>query len=70
MSGELPGLDGFQAEIAEVALRAIDGQGFALAGAGAMVAHGVISRPTQDLDLFTPGRGRPGRGQRGVWWPR
>lgn len=60
MSGELPGLDGFQAEIAEVALRAIDGQGFALAGAGALVAHGVISRPTQDLDLFTPVEGGPG----------
>jgi hypothetical protein len=62
VSGELtpPGLDGFQAEIAEVALHAIDGQGFALAGAGALVAHGVISRPTQDLDLFTPTEGGPG----------
>jgi hypothetical protein len=63
VSAELPpsGLDGFQAEIAEVALRAIGPEGFALAGAGALVAHGVISRPTQDLDLFSPAEGRPGR---------
>jgi len=63
VSGELPprGLDHFQAEIAEVALRAIGQHGFALAGAGALVAHGVISRPTQDLDLFTPAEGGPAR---------
>ncbi len=63
VSGELPlpGLDGFQAEIAEVALRAIGPHGFALAGAGALVAHGLISRPTQDLDLFTPTEGGPGQ---------
>lgn len=62
MSGEPPsaGLDGFQAEIAAVALRAIGEHGFALAGAGALAAHGVISRPTQDLDLFTPAEGGPG----------
>ncbi len=47
MTGEVaqPGLQGFQAEIAETALRAIGGQGFALAGAGALVAHGLITRP-------------------------
>lgn len=62
MSGEPPaaGLEAFQAEIAEVALRAIDHHGFALAGAGALLAHGVISRPTQDLDLFTPAEGGAG----------
>lgn len=43
-----------QAEVAEVALRAIDQHGFALAGAGVPVAHVVISRPPQDPDLFTP----------------
>lgn len=32
--------------------------GFLLAGGAALVAQGVTSRPTQDLDLFTsPGRG-------------
>jgi hypothetical protein len=56
-----PALDGFQAEIAEVALRAIGREGLALAGAGALVAHGVISRPTEDLDLFTPTEGGPGQ---------
>lgn len=56
-----PGLEGFQAEIAKVALRAIGLHGFALAGAGALVAHGVISRPTQDLDLFGPTEGGPGQ---------
>ncbi len=63
MSAELPGsgLDGFQAEIAEVALRVIGHQGFALAGAGALVVHGLISRPTQDLDLFSPSEGGPGQ---------
>jgi hypothetical protein len=61
VSGALPppGLDGFQAEMAEVALRAVDRHGFALAGAGALVAHGVISRPTQDLDLCTPAQNGP-----------
>jgi len=63
VSAELPppGLEGFQAEIAEVALRAIGWHGFALAGAGALVAHGVINRPTQDLDLFGPAEGGPGQ---------
>jgi hypothetical protein len=56
-----PGLDGFQVEIAEVALRVTGRQGFALAGAGALVVHGVISRPTQDLDLFSPAEGGPGQ---------
>jgi len=56
-----PGLQGFQAEIAETALRAIGGQGFALAGAGALVAHGLITRPTEDLDLFSPTEGGPGQ---------
>ncbi len=41
MTGELnePGLQGSKAEVAEIALRAIAGQGFALAGAGALVAQ-------------------------------
>jgi hypothetical protein len=63
VSAELPGpgLDGFQAEIAEVARRVTGHQGFALAGAGALVVHGLISRPTQDLDLFSPVEGGPGQ---------
>lgn len=29
------------------------GYGFALGGGNALLAHGVISRPTQDVDLST-----------------
>jgi hypothetical protein len=39
--------------VAAVALRAAAGHGFALGGGNALLAHGVITRPTQDIDLFT-----------------
>jgi len=39
--------------VAVIALRAASGHGFALAGGNALLAHGMISRPTQDVDLFT-----------------
>lgn len=39
--------------IAQVALRASRQHGFALGGGNALIAHGVISRPTQDVDLVT-----------------
>ena len=39
--------------VAAVALSAAAGHGFALGGGNALLAHGVISRPTQDVDLFT-----------------
>lgn len=45
--------DEFQAEVARVALRAAQRQGFALAGGNALAVHGVIARPTEDIDLFT-----------------
>jgi hypothetical protein len=38
--------------VASVALAAA-GHGFALGGGNALLAHGVITRPTQDVDLFT-----------------
>lgn len=40
--------------VARIALQAISDAGFALAGSGAIREHGVIDRPTQDVDLFTP----------------
>jgi Nucleotidyl transferase AbiEii toxin, Type IV TA system len=40
-------------QVAAVALAAAAGHGFALGGGNALLAHGVISRPTQDVDLFT-----------------
>jgi hypothetical protein len=40
-------------QVAAVALAAAREHGFALGGGNALLAHGVISRPTQDVDLFT-----------------
>lgn len=40
-----------QREVARVALTVTDG--FALAGSGAIREHGIIDRPTEDVDLFT-----------------
>jgi hypothetical protein len=39
--------------VATVALAAAAGHGFALGGGNALLAHGIITRPTQDVDLFT-----------------
>jgi hypothetical protein len=49
----VPAADEFKASVARVALRAASDHGFALAGGNALVAHGIISRPTHDVDLFT-----------------
>lgn len=46
-------LDRLHRQVAEVALRAAEGYGFALGGGNALIAHGVINRATQDVDLFT-----------------
>jgi hypothetical protein len=43
----------FQREVARVALRAAGRHGFALAGGQALMAYGLVSRPTADVDLFT-----------------
>jgi hypothetical protein len=40
-------------QVAAVALGAAAGHGFALGGGNALLAHGVITRPTHDVDLFT-----------------
>jgi len=47
--------------VAQVALSAAAAHGFALAGGNALVAHGLLSRPTEDVDLFTAQPGGPGR---------
>jgi len=36
-----------------MALRSLDGTSFVLAGSGAMREHGLVDRPTEDVDLFT-----------------
>jgi hypothetical protein len=48
----VPPPDEFQATVARVALQAASDHGFALAGGNALAAHGIISRPTHDVDLF------------------
>jgi hypothetical protein len=50
-----PGSREFQAEVARVALAVARDHGFALAGGNALAVHGIISRPTEDVDLFAPG---------------
>lgn len=43
----------YQREVTRLALDSLAGGGFALAGSGAIREHGIIDRPTQDIDLFT-----------------
>jgi hypothetical protein len=49
----VPSPNDFQSTVARVALQAAAERGFALAGGNALAAHGIISRPTHDVDLFT-----------------
>ena len=53
-------VDALQADVARIALTAAQEHGFALAGGNALVAHGVLERATEDVDLFTPEPGGPG----------
>jgi len=46
-------LDELHRRVATVALRVATRYGFALGGGNALIAHGLITRPTQDVDLFT-----------------
>lgn len=41
------------AQVARIAMGAAAGHGFALGGGNALLAYGLISRPTRDVDLFT-----------------
>jgi Nucleotidyl transferase AbiEii toxin, Type IV TA system len=40
-------------QVAAIALRAAAPYGFALGGGNALIAHGIIDRPTQDVDVFS-----------------
>ena len=42
-----------QVQIAEIVKELPQSEGFALAGAGALLVHGLIDRATRDLDYFT-----------------
>jgi nucleotidyltransferase AbiEii toxin of type IV toxin-antitoxin system len=46
-------LDELHREVAGIALGAARRHGFALGGGNALIAHGIIDRPTEDVDLFT-----------------
>ena len=43
----------YQRNVTRLALDALASGGFALAGSGAIREHGIIDRPTQEIDLFT-----------------
>lgn len=43
----------FQRRVAKALSDEIGEQGFALAGSGAIREHGLIDRPTEDIDMFT-----------------
>lgn len=52
------GLRPLQVDVARAFFAMPESAGFLLAGGAALVAQGLTSRPTRDLDLFTsPGRG-------------
>ncbi len=44
-------------QVAALALRAAAPHGFALGGGNALMAHGIIERPTQDVDVFSNEQG-------------
>jgi hypothetical protein len=54
-------IEPFKVRVIELALGAAAAHGFALAGGSALAAHGLLSRPTQDIDLFTPTAGGTGQ---------
>lgn len=52
-------IEQYQREVTAVALEALEGYSFALAGSGAIREHGFTDRFTQDVDLFTSVVGVP-----------
>jgi hypothetical protein len=46
-------VDAFHERLAHIALEAASNLGFALAGGYAVQAHGFLTRPSEDVDLFT-----------------
>lgn len=54
-------IEAFKVRVIELELGTAATYGFALAGGNALAAHGLLSRPTQDIDLFTPTAGGTGQ---------
>lgn len=48
----MTGLTDFQADVARLFFSVPASDGFLLAGGGALLASGLTSRPTEDLDFF------------------
>lgn len=47
------GLSAFQVALANLFFSLPESSGFLLAGGGALIAQGIVTRPTEDLDFFT-----------------
>ena len=47
------GLSDSQVELANLFFSLPESAGFLLAGGGALIAQGIVTRPTEDLDFFT-----------------
>jgi len=56
----------FQTRVARLALWVAREHGFALGGGRAFIAHGLVSRPTEDVDLFSDAEGALQRAARKV----
>ena len=46
-------MDDFHEQLARLALARVGGAGFCLAGGYAVQVHGILDRPSEDIDLFT-----------------
>jgi hypothetical protein len=53
-------VDRLQERLARIGLEVLGGRGFVLGGGHAVELHGMASRPSEDIDLFSPVRGSPG----------
>ncbi|NNH75907.1 nucleotidyl transferase AbiEii/AbiGii toxin family protein [Nocardia uniformis] len=53
-------MDPRQHELARIALHVVGNRGFVLGGGHAVALHGMGSRPSEDVDLFSDIRGTPG----------
>ena len=47
------GIRAFHRRVATIALGVAAPEGFALGGGNALIAHGLVTRMTEDVDLFT-----------------
>ncbi|MFA1549661.1 nucleotidyl transferase AbiEii/AbiGii toxin family protein [Actinomadura chokoriensis] len=52
-------MDRFQHRLAGIALEVVGDRGFVLGGGHAVQLHGMGTRPSEDIDLFSSQRGSP-----------